>query len=154
MKPEELRKIIGQLGRTRADLIAEKIISDTPLMEIYPEADRSYTEPEEGMELTFSVDDEVLIEIFITLIETTPSTTEYKGELPEMFFEGMDRDSVLELFGTPDESRGPVRLPVPIGQTGGWDSYLSSVEYAPGVELMFQYTAEMKVKTVVFAKDC
>ena len=152
MKADEFDRVVGFLGRTHAELLAEQIIPDTPLLELYPESDRLYIEPEEGLELTFSADGKVFIEFFITLIKTTPSTIAYKGELPDMLFEGMDQEMVLDLFGAPEKSRDPVVLPLPIGQTGGWASYIYDDEIFPTVELVFQYTSEMKVDTVVFTK--
>lgn len=152
MKAAEFEKIVGYLGRSHADLVAEKIVPDVDLLEIYPDSDRLYVEPEEGLELTFSADDKILIEFFITLAKTTPSTVVYKGELPGALFEGMGQEQVIDLFGEPVKSKEPVALPLPIGQTGGWASYIYDDHLYPGVELIFQYTVEMKVDTVVFAR--
>lgn len=151
MKESKIEKLLGFLGKPYKDLVAEKIVTDTGLKEIYSGSDRLYILPEEGLELDFWADSKVFIELFITLKKTTPATTSYKGELPEIFFPGMDQEMVIDLFGEPASSRGPVRLPHPIGQTGGWASYIYDDELFPGVELQFQYTADMQVKTVVFS---
>ncbi|MEE1922217.1 DUF6392 family protein [Pseudomonas sp. 148P] len=151
MRASELEKILEYLGRSHADLVANHVIPDLELQEIYPGSERRHITLEQGLELDFLPDDKVFTALFITLRTTTPSTTKYLGELPEEFFSEMDQEMVIDLFGDPVASRGPVRMPEPIGQTGGWASYIYDEEMFPGVELQFQYTADMQVKTIVFA---
>lgn len=150
MKANELEVIVGYLGKTYAELVADEIVPGEVLQEIYPGSDRLYMRPEQGLGMEFSADEKIFKMFFITLKKTTPSTSLYRGELPEIFFPEMDQGMVIELFGDPIESRGPVLLPKPIGQTGGWASYIYDDELVPGVELQFQYTADMQVKTLAF----
>lgn len=153
MKQAEIEKIVTCLGRHHADLVAENIIPDVQLREIYPGSERTYINLEQGLELDFLPENKLFVELFITLRKTTPSTARYNGELPEMIFSEMDQEMVIDLFGQPVASRGPIKMPEPIGQTGGWESYIYDDEVFPGVRLMFQYTAEMEVDTVVFSKQ-
>lgn len=153
MKLNELEKIVGSLGRSHADLVADQIIPDLVLREIYPGSERLYITLEQGLELDFLPEDKIFIELFITLKKTTPSTKPYNGDLPEIFFPEMDQEMVVDLFGEPVVSKGPIRMPEPIGQTGGWASYIYDDAMFPGVKLIFQYTAEMEVDTVVFSKQ-
>ncbi|MDU9392709.1 DUF6392 family protein [Pseudomonas sp. zfem002] len=151
MKADELEVIVGYIGRPYADLLADKIIPDLELREIYTDSDRMYLEPEEGLKVVISADEKLFIEFFITLKAMPPALVLYRGELPEIFFQGMDQQVVIDLFGEPVASHGPVLMPVPIGQTGGWASYVYDDELFPGIEVEFQYTADMQVKTLVFA---
>lgn len=79
-----------------------------------------------------------------------PSTTDYRGELPDLYFSQMTQSDIHSIFGVPKESKGPIKMPEPMGQTGGWESYLLDQEIYPGVKVVFQYTADMQVKTLVF----
>nr|WP_263596467.1 hypothetical protein [Pseudomonas fluorescens] len=79
-----------------------------------------------------------------------PEIIVYTGELPPPYSSKMTQAGVHSIFGQPMESRGPIKMPKPMGQTGGWESYpLDPVMY-PGKKVVFQYTAAMEVKTLVF----
>lgn len=151
MKKDDIDKIVGYLGRPYAELAAENIFPEVEFIETYPGSDSIYILPEEGLGLDFLAENKVLKALYITLKETYEGTSVYKGELPEIFFPGMDQEMVLDLFGEPVSSGAPVLMPVPIGQTGGWAYYVYDDELFPGVLLQFQYAADMQVKTVVFA---
>lgn len=152
MKAEEIEKIIRFLGHSRIDLLAGGVIPDEPLLQIFPGSENLYFEPEDGVEMTFSPEGEVFMKLFFMLKETTPSTLEYEGLLPGKLRKDMSQDWVRETFGAPKENHGPVRLPHPIGWTGGWDIYDFNGSQFPEVELVFKYTSEMKVETLVFKK--
>lgn len=152
MNVDEFEKTIDFLGKSHPDLLTHGVISDEPLLEIFPGADTIFLEPEDGVELTFSSEGEVFIKLFIILKTVTPSMIEYKGDLPGNLTRKMNQAFVRELFGEPKTSHGPVRLPQPTGWTGGWDTYDYDKQRFPGVELIFKYTAEMDVNTLVFKK--
>lgn len=152
MNIEEVEKIIGLLGKPRVDLVEAGAIPDEPLLQIFPGAENAYFEPEDGVEMTFSPEEEVFLKLFFMLKETTPSTLEYEGLLPGKLRKDMSQDWVRETFGAPKETHGPVRLPHPTGWTGGWDIYDFDGSQFPEVELVFKYTSEMKVETLVFKK--
>ncbi|WP_175653061.1 DUF6392 family protein [Pseudomonas sp. Marseille-P9899] len=150
MKIAELEALIGYLGKSHADLIAMSVVPDAPLLQIFPESEIFFFEPEEGVEMSFSPDGKIFTRLFVTLKETTPSTTEYEGELPSGLAMDMDKTTVQEFFGVPKSSHDPVRLPKPTGWTGGWDTYNYDGHKFPGIELIFKYRADMVVETLVF----
>lgn len=152
MKAEVIEKVIRFLGRPHIDLLAGGVIPDEPLLQIFPGSEHVYFEPEDGVEMTFSSEESVFIKLFILLKETTPSTLEYEGELPGKLQKNMDQNWVREVFGVPEETHGPVKLPQPTGWTGGWDTYDYDSSLFPGITLVFKYSAEMKVEALVFKK--
>ena len=101
-------------------------------------------------QLTFQYETKVLDSLFFTLMETMPTTVKYKGDLPAPYRMAMTQSDVHALFGQPMGSRGPIKMPEPMGQTGGWESYLLDPVVYPGKKVVFQYTAAMEVKTLVF----
>lgn len=150
MSAETIKKWIKNLGNNYDDLIAQEIISNQPLMELYPDCDRLDLEPEVGISLTFWAKTKRLETLFVTLVKTTPSTVEYEGELPQPYSLEMMQSDVHAIFGEPFEFKGPIKMPQPMGQTGGWESYRLDPEMYPGKKVVFQYTATMQVKTLVF----
>ncbi len=150
MKIAELETLIGHLGKSHADLIALGAVPDAPLLQVFPESEIFFFEPEEGVEMSFSPGDKIFTRLFITLKETTPSTIEYEGELPAGLTMDMNKTMAHEIFGAPKSTHSPVKLPKPTGWTGGWDIYNYDGNKFPGVELIFKYRADMVVETLVF----
>lgn len=150
MDAATIERWIKSLGRPYGALTADGVIPNQPLQELYEGRDRLHIEPEPGLSLSFWAETKRLETLFITLVKTTPSTLEYKGELPKPFISTMTQSGVRSNFGEPMESKGPVKMPQPMGMTGGWDAYqLDSVTH-PNIKLVFKYTTTMQVKTLVF----
>jgi hypothetical protein len=139
------------LGRTYDELISESVLADEDFIEIFPGADELYLEPIVGVSLSFSAESERFEAIFITLIKTMPNLAVYEGELPASYSLEMNQRDVHELKGEPWKSLGPIRMPEPMGETGGWDSYLLDGGFTSSHTVQFQYTVDMRVKTIVFA---
>lgn len=150
MKLPELEALIGLLGKSHVDLIAMNVVPDAPLFQIFPESEIFFFEPEEGIGMNFSPEEKIYTRLFITLKESTPSTIEYEGELPSRLAMDMDKTSVHEAFGVPKSSHGPVKLPNPVGWTGGWDIYDFDLDNFPHVDLIFNYRADTMVQNLVF----
>jgi len=150
MDAAKVVELIEGVGCTHESLLASGVIPDQPLAELYPDCDRLDLEMENGIALTFWYETKVLDSFFVTLMKTTPSTLKYEGELPEPYKLVMTQSDVHRLFGEPMESRGPIKMPQPMGQTGGWESYPLDPAVYPGKKVVFQYTAAMEVKTLVF----
>ncbi|UVL81918.1 DUF6392 family protein [Pseudomonas sp. B21-028] len=150
MKDFELEALIGRIGSQYNILVREGVLSDQPLTEMFEEDDRLGLEPEPGLELEFWRETGKLETLFITLMRTTPSTKEYKGELPAPYVSKMTQSDVHAIFGKPMASRGPTKMPLPIGGTGGWESYLLNPKLYPDKKVVFQYTQDMRVETLVF----
>lgn len=150
MNATEIEGYISQLGDSYEALLAEGVIPPMPLQELYEGRDWLDIEPESGVELSFSADSKRLTKVFITLLKSTPLTVEYQGELPEPFSKHMTQEEVRSRYGSPIEFKGPVKMPKPMGQTGGWDAYRTTVAGRDNTRLVFQYTADLRVKTLVF----
>lgn len=150
MDAKTIERWIKSLGRSYDALVADGVIPNQPLQELYEGRDRLHIEPEPGLALSFWAGTKRLETLFITLVKTTPSTIEYKGELPKPFISAMTKSGVHSNFGEPMESKGPVKMPQPMGMTGGWDSYRLDPVTHPNIKLIFKYTATMQVKTLVF----
>jgi len=150
MSAETIENWIRALGSDYDELVAQGMIFNQPLQALYPDCDLLDIETEVGVSLTFWAETKRLETLFVTLKKTTPSTVEYKGALPVPFESAITQSDVHTAFGQPMESRGPIKMPKPMGQTGGWESYpLDPVMY-PGKKVVFQYTSAMEVKTLVF----
>lgn len=150
MSAEKIEKWIKNLGLEYDVLVQRDIIPSRPIKGLYSDDDRLSLRPEIGISLSFWAETKRFETLFITLIKSTPSTVVYTGELPPPYMFSMSQVDVHHLFGEPMEVKGPVRMPEPMGQTGGWESYpLDSTVYGP-TKVVFQYTADMRVKTLVF----
>ncbi|MBK5529882.1 hypothetical protein JFT91_20745 [Pseudomonas sp. TH08] len=150
MKSLRVSELIASVGLTFESLVAQGVLDGQPLVELYPDCDLQDLEIENGVELTFLADTKKLKSLFITLIKTMPLTVRYEGDLPAPFKLAMTQADAHAIFGVPIESRGPIKMPMPMGQTGGWESYLLDQKIYPGLKVVLQYTADMKVKTLVF----
>ncbi|VEF09730.1 pyocin immunity family protein [Pseudomonas fluorescens] len=147
----EIHKWIVVLGKTY-DVLLDKgfFVASHKLDALYPDCDLLDVELEAGLSLAFWAETKKLETLFVTLKKTTPSTTVYQGELSAPYKKNMDQRDVHALFGKATESRGPIKMPEPMGQTGGWESYPLDQKLYPGVKVVFQYTADMQVDTLVF----
>lgn len=150
MSAATINKWIRALGQSYDELVAQGISFIQPPEALFLESALLDTEPEDGISLTFWAATERLETLFVTLKKSTPSTVEYEGELPAPYKAGMTQSDVHSLFGEPMESKGPIKMPQPMGQTGGWESYPLDPAVYPGKKVVFQYTAAMEVKTLVF----
>ena len=141
---------ISKLGENYDDLIDQGLIPSEKPQELYPGRDLLHIDLEAGLNLSFWADTKQFEALFITLKKTMPGIVEYKGELPPPYSSEMTQSDVHAIFGQPMESRAPIKMPKPMGQTGGWESYPLDPAIYPGKKVVFQYTAEMEVKTLVF----
>ncbi|WP_420233161.1 DUF6392 family protein [Pseudomonas sp. ABY48] len=150
MKSFELEVLVERIGSQYEVLVSEGILPDQPLTEMYEGRVRLELELEPGIELEFWRETRRFETLFVTLIRTIPSMSKYEGELPIPYMLEMTQSDVHAIFGEPMASKGPIKMPVPIGMTGGWDSYPLDPELYPGKKVVFQYTQDMRVKTLVF----
>jgi len=150
MNAEKIESWIKNLGSNYDDLIAQGLFFDTAPEALYPDADLLDMDLDAGVSLTFWAETKRLETLFVTLKKMMPELIEYKGELPSPYVLEMTQSDVHKIFGEPMESRGPIKMPQPMGQTGGWESYPLDPAVYPGKKVVFQYTAAMEVKTLVF----
>ena len=150
MSIPKIESWIKSLGQKYESLIAQGIITDQPLTELYKGRERLNLKPEEGINLSFWAESKCLETLSITLIKTTPSTVEYKGELPSPYTLKMTQSDVRTLFGEPMESKSPIKMPQPMGQTGGWEAHRLDPTLYPNTKVRFSFTTSMQVDTLTF----
>lgn len=143
---------IKALGKRYESLLAEGFFPSADPWKIFDDDDQFSLSIEDGLSLTFNESTRFLESIFVTLIKTTPSTSVYTGVLPDAFAPRMSRSGVQKNFGDPAASKGPVKMPQPMGMTGGWDSYMLDRATYPKAKIVFHYTADLFVSTLVFAR--
>lgn len=149
MDAATITRWIKNLGRPYDALVAEGVIPGLPLQELYKGRDWLYIEPAGGLELSFWAETKCLESIYITLIQTVDDQPVYQGELPQPFALEMDQAGVHRTFGSPRESKGAMKLPN-LPPMGGYDTYTLEAETHHNAQAMFQYTADLKVDTLIF----
>ncbi|CAD5105960.1 DUF6392 family protein [Zestomonas carbonaria] len=150
MDAKTIERWIMNLGRPYETLVAEGVIPDQPLTELYKGRDWLTLKPGNGLELSFWAETKRFERLFITLLATVEGTTEYKGELPKPFAPVMSQSGVRATFGEPMESQGLTKLPLNT-MVGGFDTYRLDPATHPNMKVSFQYTTTMQVKTLVFS---
>jgi hypothetical protein len=150
MSAASISNLINKLGESHENLVTQGLIPSGKPQELYPGRDLLHIDLEAGLNLSFWAETKQFEALFITLKKVTPGIIEYTGELPPPYSLEMTQADVHAIFGQPTESRGPIKMPQPIGQTGGWESYPLDPVIYPGKKIVFQYTAEMEVDTLVF----
>lgn len=151
MNTEVVVSWIKGLGLFHDVLSANKTIPDQPLLEFYEGRDWLHIEPEPGVELSFWAESKRFEKLFFSLFDSVDGTPIYSGELPAPFSLKMKKADAIEMFGAPLETQGPVLMPKPVGQTGGWDSFVLDALIYPNIKVVFQYSAGFAVNTLVFA---
>lgn len=150
MSAVKINQWINSLGQDYTAFLAAGLIPNQPLIELFPGADDLYLEPEPGLYMRFLATTKYYKSLSITLRNTTPLDIIYEGELPKPYTKYMSQDNVRALFGEPLESSGPIRMPEPLGQTGGWEAYHLDTDTYPNIKVLFQYNESMQVDTLVF----
>jgi len=86
-------------------------------------------------------------------MKTTPSTQVYAGELPAPFSARMTQGTVRADFGRPTASKGPIKMPAPLGETGGWDAFRLDERTNKNARVTMQYTKDLIVDALTFSVD-
>ncbi|WP_248804885.1 DUF6392 family protein [Pseudomonas sp. MWU13-2100] len=152
MDAAKINRLVIGLGRTYDELLAEGMIqpgSIKPLFENSQNEDFIH-KPEPGIELWFWAETRRLERVVFCLIALAKNEPVYTGELPTPFTLAMDQAGIRTMLGEPYESKGPVKLPLPIGTTGGWDAYRLGVESHPNAKVAAQYLLDKSVCGLVF----
>lgn len=150
MDATTITRWINNLGRHYDALIAEGVIPNMPLQELYKGRDWIDIEPADGLELSFWAETKRYERLFITLTPTVEGTTAYKGELPKPFTALMTKAIVRNTFGEPMASQGLTKLPLNT-MAGGADTYKLNPATHPNMQVSFQYTPDLVVKVLVFS---
>ena len=106
--------------------------------------------PTPGIELWFWAETRRLERIVITLSALVDGDPVYTGELPNPFTHKMDQAGIRTLLGEPYQSKGPAKLPPPIGVTGGWDAYRLAQVFHPNAEVVVQFLADKSAGGLAF----
>lgn len=151
MKAETIYRWIKSLGRTYNELVSDGIISNMPLQTLYEGRNLLHVEPGAGLELDFGAESKRLVKLQIILNKMVEGQTIYNDELPAPYSLRMSQADVRTLFGTPTNSKGPVKLPGGLGMRGGWDAYPLQEDAHLNADVWFNYTADLAVYSIVFA---
>lgn len=151
MKSFEIESLLKHLGLTHEELIEKNIVPDDDLIELFPGVSELVLEIDTGIDMNFDATTEKFQTLSIFLKNSTPSVVEYMGELPFPFKLKMTQKEVREALGSPRHYSGPVKMPEPMGQTGGWESYHLTAANLKDLELIVSYTESMDVDDLVFS---
>lgn len=153
MNAQQLESYLTNLGRPHAKLVAEGVVPAVDFIEIYPGALTLYLEAASGLNLCFWAESKEFESVIVSLAETVTTKTVYQHELPEPYIKCVTRDIALNIFGEPIESRGPFKMPLPMGEVGGWDKFHLLDQKYPGIIVLFKYDVAMNVTGVAFALE-
>jgi hypothetical protein len=144
-----LERWIKHLGGTYDSLVAQGIIPDLPLQELYEDSDSLEIEPVEGIELGFWIKTKNLELIRVCLADDPDGIPPFTGELPAPFDNARRQELVHQLFGRPMFSKGALEL-AGTG-LGGWETYQLSAEYHSAALLDFFYDQDQQVSSMTFS---
>lgn len=150
MNPENMERLIKNLGSSYDALIENKIIDNLPLQDLYEDGETLELEPVPGIELVFWPETLRFEVIYVTLKDGDDSSNlVYLGELPEPFKHINDQRQVRKLFGKPIFAKGAMQL----HGTGlsGWDTYQLETSWHPAALVEFQYKNNMQVCKILFS---
>ncbi|MBX8483537.1 DUF6392 family protein [Pseudomonas cichorii] len=152
MDAVKINLLIQGLGRSYEALLADGVIENSPLKPLFSgdENEDLILKPEPGIELWFWAQTRKLERIVITLSGVAKDEPVYVGELPKPFTHTMDQPSIRASLGEPYQTKGPTKLPPPIGTTGGWDAYRLEHATHANAEVVAQYLANKSVCGLAF----
>ena len=144
MEAVTINRLIKGLGRTYEALLADGLVRGAPPTPLFTEGENEdlIQKPAPGIELWFWAETHRLERIVITLSALVDGDPVYTGELPNPFTHKMSQASVRTLLGEPYQSKGPAKLPPPIGVTGGWDAFRLGHTFHPNAEVAIQYLGD------------
>lgn len=147
-----INRLIRGLGRTYNELLADGLLHEGALTPLFEEGENEdlIQKPAPGIELWFWAETERLERVVITLTTLTEGDPVYTGELPTPFTHNMDQAGVRALLGEPYRSKAPVKLPPPIGVTGGWDAYRLGDALHPNAEVAIQFLGDKSASGLAF----
>ncbi|MBC3411128.1 hypothetical protein HU720_07410 [Pseudomonas sp. SWRI51] len=146
----ELNAYLEHLGKTHVELIEHGVLDDSRLIEVYPGSLTLYRQPQAGLDLAFLAETKQLESVMYTLRKLVPEDVLFTGNLPEPYASCKKLDDVRDRFGAPHVSKGPLRLPDPLGEVGGWDGYTMTCEGREHLRVVFKYDADLTVFCISF----
>ncbi|WP_426103003.1 DUF6392 family protein [Pseudomonas sp. PSPC3-3] len=148
-----LESWIKNLGGSHDHLVAQGIISNQPLYDLYGGGESLEIEPVPGVELSFWAATKRFEAIQITLRDGVLSggMPIYTGGLPVPYDIAKTQYQVRAIFGEPLRTQGAVEIPDSIETMGGWDSYQVPPTLHNAAFIDFQYAEDLHVDRVVFS---
>ncbi|WP_324729590.1 DUF6392 family protein [Pseudomonas chlororaphis] len=151
MDSATLERWISNLGKSHDAMVAQGVISNQPLQDLYDSGDSLEIEPEPGIELSFWAETKRFEAIQITLrADPESGMAIYAGTLPAPYSAAVTQLEVRNAFGTPVRTVGPI-APPGMKKIGGWDSFQLPSSLHPEALVDFQYSEDLQVDRVVFA---
>lgn len=150
MNSEKMERLIKNLGCSYDALIANNVIDDHPLQDLYGDGESLEVEPAPGIELIFWPETLRFEGIYVTLkSDTSPENTGFEGRLPAKFGSVQTRPEVRKEFGDPIISKGALELQ----GTGlsGWDTYQLEAHLHPAALVDFQYGSNFRISRMFFS---
>lgn len=150
MNSVNMERLIKNLGCSYDALIANKVIDNLPLQDLYEDGESLEIEPVPGIELIFWPETLRFEVIHVTLKDDqNPKLPLFTGELPEPFREIKEQKQVHSIFGVPVFSKTAMEL---LG-TGlsGWDTYQLDQNWHPATLVEFQYVKNMQLSRLLFS---
>lgn len=150
MNSEHMERLIKNLGCSYDALIANGVIDNLPLQDLYGDGETFEIEPAPGIELIFWPETLRFEGIYITFKTTqNPESTGFEGGLPANFGKVETQSQVRKEFGDPIISKGAMELQ----GTGlsGWDTYQLEPYLHPAALVDFQYGSNFRLSRIFIA---
>lgn len=147
-----INNLVAGLGCTYNKLLADGLISNTPLEPSIKGGDNEYLiqRPEAGVELWFWAETTTLEKVLFSLMKMVDGASTYSGELPFPFVHDMHRLGIRDMLGKPFESKEPIKILRSRGYGGGEAYRLVSPRF-PNTKVGFQYRHDDRVSTIGFS---
>lgn len=145
MNAAQLDRLINSLGQRRDQINIEGLDIQTPRVERYTAGEWMDIDVEAGVVMEFRIEAQIFEALYFRFLDNESDDFEYSGELPAPFKAEMSKSDVRAFFGTPDESQGPIKIPEPIGEVGGWDVYFMNRDVYPKIQVFFRYLETLEV---------
>ncbi|MBK4992571.1 hypothetical protein IAE39_000745 [Pseudomonas sp. S37] len=148
MNAQELDSYLNGFGKSHSELVTEGLLPSGDLIEIYDGSLAVFREICPGMYFNFWAEDQRFESLTFSLAETATSKDIYQENLPEPYSGCTTREATINLLGEPIQSKGPHKMPSPLGDSGGWDRF----ELAGHEELdvLFRYDIALNVVILAF----
>lgn len=152
MSAKKISQWISGLGRTAHELISTGVVKNEAFLPSPREgsAEDLISKPIPGIELWFGAKTMRLERVIVTLKGRLETIKTYKGDLPLPFTSDMTQLTIREKLGEPYQVGNPVKMPLYIGFTGGWDAYRLHSSIHPNAEIAIQYLADKTVCGLAF----
>jgi hypothetical protein len=148
MNAQELDSYLSGFGKSHGELVAEGVLPSGDLLEIYDGSLTVYREIYPGMYFNFWAEDQKFESLILARAETATSKDIYYESLPEPYSGCTTREATLKLLGEPIQSKGPRKMPSPLGDSGGWDRF-EVVGYEE-LDVLFRYDVALNVVHLAF----